>query len=186
MDSSDSNSLDVLIDKLSSGDSAAAEEVFQTYAPSLRSLVRKMLPPNLRSKFDSADVVQSVFADLWQGFQEAGWRFASPAHLRAFLIQVTRNRFIDRLRQTGHHPTLQALDGELEQVPAAGDRPSEVAQADELWQRLLTICPPQHRVLLELRRAGHTFDEIARATGLHEGSVRRVLYDLARKLAAKS
>ncbi len=49
-------------------------------------VVRRMLPAQLRSKFDSHDVVQSVWADLLHGFRESGWRFADAAHLKAFLV----------------------------------------------------------------------------------------------------
>jgi RNA polymerase sigma-70 factor (ECF subfamily) len=184
----ESDSLDLLLAKLSSGDGEAAEEVFHTYEPCLRALVRRMLPLNLRSKFDSDDVLQSVFADLWQGFREAGWRFASSAHLRAFLIKVTRNRFIDRVRENSKQEGQPPLDAAsaLDQLAAADARPSEVAQADELWERMLALCPVQHRRLLELRRGGHSLADIAATTGLHESSVRRILYDLARRLATHS
>ena len=61
------DALDNLLGKLSSGDDAAAEEVFRTYEPYLRVIVRRMLPPPMRSKFDSVDVVQSVWADVLRG-----------------------------------------------------------------------------------------------------------------------
>src|SRR5947208_6668606 len=96
-----SKSLDLLLEKLCSGDGAAAEQVFLAYEPYLRKVVRRQLPPRLRAKFDSVDVVQSVWADVLHGFREAGWRFADRDHLRAFLVKVTRHRFIDRYRQ--HH-----------------------------------------------------------------------------------
>src|SRR5262249_55417734 len=83
-----------LLEKLCSGDPVAAERVFVAFEPYLRMVVRKKLPPRLRAKFDSIDVVQSVWADLLRGFREAGWRFADEAHLRAFLVKLTRNRFI--------------------------------------------------------------------------------------------
>ena len=62
-------------------------------------MVRRQLSPPLRAKFDSVDVVQSVWADVLDGFRRAGWRFTDVAHLRAFLVKATRNRFIDRFRQ---------------------------------------------------------------------------------------
>ncbi len=46
------------------------------------------------------------------------------------------------------------------------------------------LCPPAHRDLLELKRQGFPLAEIAARTGLHESSVRRIVYDLQRKLAA--
>src|SRR5579884_2591387 len=91
--------LDSLLERLTAGDPAAAEEVFRAYEPYLRMVVRRQLPAWLRPKFDSLDVVQSVWADLLDGFRAGGWRFADAAHLRAFLVKVTQNRFIERLRQ---------------------------------------------------------------------------------------
>ena len=73
--------LDALLEKLTSGDAEAAEQVFRTYEPYLRLVVRRQLSPELRAKFDSLDVVQSVWAHLLQGFREAGWCFADTAHL---------------------------------------------------------------------------------------------------------
>jgi DNA-directed RNA polymerase specialized sigma24 family protein len=72
----------------------------------------------------------------------------------------------------------------LEVLPASYQpRPSEVVQADELWEKMLTLCPPAHRELLRLKRQGLSLVEISVRTGLHEGSVRRVLRRLARQLA---
>jgi RNA polymerase sigma-70 factor (ECF subfamily) len=187
-DSSAGPSLDLLLEKLCRGDADAAEQVFTAYEPYLRLVVRRQLSPSLRSKFDSIDVVQSVWADVLHGFREAGWRFADAAHLRSFLVKATRNRFIDRLRQ--HRNALAVEEplgiGDTASTPVSSQpRPSEVAQADELWTQMLDLCPPEHRPLLELKRQGLPLAEIAARTGLHPSSVRRILYDLARHLAQR-
>jgi RNA polymerase sigma-70 factor (ECF subfamily) len=178
---------DELLAKLSSGDPAAAEAVFRAYEPYLRMVVRRQLPAHLRGKFDSSDIVQSIWADLLDGFRNAGWRFADAAHLRAFLVRVTHNRFLDRLRQhqraLAHERPLG--DADPGGLPDAGQpHPSEVVQARDLWERLLALCPPAHRGLLELKRQGLPLADIAARTGLHPSSVRRILYDLARRLDA--
>jgi RNA polymerase sigma-70 factor (ECF subfamily) len=180
--------LAALLEKLTSGDTAAAEQVFRSYEPYLRMVVRRQLPERLRAKLDSADIVQSAWADVLDGFRTAGWRFADVAHLRAFLVKVTGNRFLERLRQ--HRPALDrerpfgGADGEAA-APSGDPRPSEEAQANELWQQMLRLCPPAHRELLRLRRQGLSLAEVAARTGLHEGSVRRFLYDLEKRLAAR-
>jgi RNA polymerase sigma-70 factor (ECF subfamily) len=177
--------LGLLLEKLCQGDTAAAEQVFLTYEPYLRLVVRRQLSAHLRAKFDSIDIVQSVWADVLDGFRAAGWRFSDVAHLRAFLVKATRNRFIDRVRQHQRaleHETPLPAGGVLE-LPATGPRPSEVAQAGELWVHLLALCPPEHHELLRLKRQGLLLAEIAARTGLHESSVRRILYELARRLA---
>jgi RNA polymerase sigma-70 factor (ECF subfamily) len=178
--------LDALLESLCCGDVHAAEQVFLVYEPILRKVVRRRLPAQLRSKFDSVDIVQSIWADLLRGFRDAGWRFASAAHLRAFLVKVTRNRFIDRCRTH-----LSALEREQalaagalkELLPARAPEPPEVAEANDLWDQMLRYCPPAHRDLLSLRRQGLSVAEIAAHSGLHEDSIRRILRDLARQLA---
>ena len=97
--------LDALLAELSSGDAVAAEKVFVAYEPYLRMVVRRQLSDSLRAKFDSVDIVQSVWADLLGHFRDSKYRFRDAEHLRAFLVRVTRNRFIDRLRQ--HRPQLE-------------------------------------------------------------------------------
>src|SRR4051794_36248448 len=155
--------LESLLAQLCSGDMGVAEQVFLAFEPYLRKAVRRQLPPPLRAKFDSADVLQSVWADVLRGFREAGWRFVDADHLRGFLFVATRNRLIDRIRQ--HQ---RAADGE---EPLGGDRPydppsphprpSEVAVAGDLWERIQDRCPPEHRPILGLRRQGYSLAEIA-------------------------
>jgi RNA polymerase sigma-70 factor (ECF subfamily) len=181
-----SDPLEKLLEQLSQGDVAAAERVFLAYEPYLRKVVRRLLPAQLRARFDSIDIVQSVWADLFDKLHAAGWRFEDAAHLQAFLVRVTRNRFLDRARQ--HHTSAareQPIPYEdlAELSPSPLPRPSEVAQAEELWEQMLALCPPEHRDVLWLRRQGTPMPEIAARTGLHVGSVRRLLRTLARRLA---
>jgi RNA polymerase sigma-70 factor (ECF subfamily) len=178
--------LESILLQLSSGDAEAARSVFLAYEPYLRMVVRRQLTPALRVKFDSLDIVQSVWADLITGFQAGRWQFAGPEQLRAFLVRVTRNRLIDRVRQQRQALRVeQRLDvNDLRELPQLGTpRVGERLEAEEMWQRLLRLCPAAHRPLLELKQQGLSLAEIAARTGLHEGSVRRILYNLASRLA---
>src|SRR3954451_14333915 len=178
--------LDLLLERLTQGEADAAEEIFQTFEPVLRTMVRRWLTPKLRVKFDSMDVVQSVWADVLDDFREAGYRFTHRDHLRAYLTRVTYNHFVNNCRQNRRAIEHERpfSDGELRGLPPSDQpRPSEVVQADELWMMLRDLCRPAHRDLLQLKRQGFPIAEIAARTGLHEGSVRRILYNLARRLA---
>ena len=179
--------LDTLLVKLKNGEDAAAARVFRDYEPYLRAMVRRRLTPALRAKFDSMDVVQSAWAGVLEGYRAEGWRFGDRDHLRAFLARVTYNHFFTHCRRVG-----PALDrerpmpaAEAPELPASAlPRPSQEAQAGEMWEAMLRLCPPAHREVLALKRQGLAAGEIAARTGFHEGSVRRILYELARRLAA--
>jgi RNA polymerase sigma-70 factor (ECF subfamily) len=179
--------LDDVLEKLSGGDDAAAEQVFVRYEPYLRKVIRRLLPDRLRGKFDTMDILQSAWRDVLQAFRKAGYKFTSANQLRAFLVTSTRNRFIDRFRQQDrlarleeHLPTKS-----LEQLPAGAQAsPSAEMEADDLWRRMLRLCPPEHQPILRLKRQGMALEDIAAQTGLHPGSVRRILRNLASQIAA--
>jgi RNA polymerase sigma-70 factor (ECF subfamily) len=183
-----SSALDQLLARLCSGDPAAAEHAFLAFEPYLRQVVRRLLPGRLRPKFDSADIVQSVWSDLLKGFRGGGWHFVDAQHLRAFLVQATRNRFFDRYRREDRAarreepltaPVLDSL------TAAKGPTPSANLRVDELRRRLWAACPPEHQAVLHLRLEGFEADEIAAQTGMHPGSVRRILRGLACRLASE-
>jgi RNA polymerase sigma factor (sigma-70 family) len=177
----DGKTLDTMLERLNSGDAAAIENAFLTYEPYLRMMVRRQLSAPLRARFDSADIVQSVWARLLLGLRGGRWYFADAAHLRGFLVTAARNHFLNRAGRACL-ARQQALAG-ADQLPSPQPGPHEVAQADELWERMVELCPLAHRELLRLKREGLPLAEIAARTGLHESSVRRILYDLARCLA---
>jgi RNA polymerase sigma-70 factor (ECF subfamily) len=184
-----SEPLDDVLAQLCSGDKAASQQVFLTFEPYLRKVVRRHLPPSLRAKLDSTDILQSVWADVLSGFREAGWRFVDADHLRGFLFIATRNRLIDRIRQyqkamDREEPLDQGNESRFLSSPQP--RPSEIAQARDLWEQIQARCPPQHRPILGLKRQGHSLAEIGERTGLHPDSVRRILRTLARNMVFKS
>ncbi len=178
--------LDQLLDRLNARDLAAAEQVFREYEPYLRMLVRRQLRPALRQKFDSMDVVQSVWADLIEGLCDKNWAFEDRARLQAFLSRLARNRFLDRCRRFRPALDHESIDepGGVAELQSNDPRPSQLAERDEVWERILALCPPGHDEVLRCKRMGLTCQEIAARTGLHEGSVRRILYELARRYAA--
>jgi RNA polymerase sigma-70 factor (ECF subfamily) len=177
--------LEALLEKLNRGDLQAADQVLAAYEPYLRMVVRRHLPDRLRGKLDSLDVVQSVWVHVLHGLRQARWHFPDAPRLRAFLVRVARRRLLSRARH--YHTALECEQPgatDLDVLPAAAQpRPSEVAQANELWQKMLDLCPPEHHALLRLRRTGLPLGEVASRTGLHEGSVRRILRRLASQLA---
>ncbi len=179
--------LDLLVERLAHGDLAAAELLVAAYEPYLLMVVRRYLPDPLRAKFDSVDVVQSVWVHALQALRDGAWRITDRASLRALLVTVARRRLVSRFRHLRTALEREQPGGaDLEGLAASNQpRPSEVVQAEDLWERMLALCPPAHHELLRLRRQGFPLEEIAARTGMHEGSVRRVVRRLARQLALR-
>ncbi|MFO0949045.1 MAG: sigma-70 family RNA polymerase sigma factor [Planctomycetota bacterium] len=179
--------MDDLLESLTKGDDAATEQVFHRCEPLLRMIIRRQLSRKMRTQFDSEDIVQSVWADLVVGFRAGRWKFESSAELRAFLVRAAKNRLIDRMRQANASSSNRRFaSDQIGELPAlSGPTPSEFAQANDAWTNLLALCPPAHRAIVEMKRDGKSIREIADANQLHPSSVRRILYELARRLGDK-
>jgi RNA polymerase sigma-70 factor (ECF subfamily) len=177
--------VDALLDRIGRGEVEAADALFQAYTPYLRAIVRRQLSDRLRSQFDSADVVQSVWVQVVRQLGRDGWQVGSEDQLRALLATIARRRLISRVRRHDARPDEVAPPAcGLDAISAdRSARPSEEAQAGDLWADMLRLCPPEHRTILRLKRDGLSLAEIAGRTGLHEGSVRRILRRLSRDLA---
>lgn len=165
-------------------DVEAVAAMFAAYAPYLRAIVRCQMSEQMRGKFDSVDVVQSVWVHVLRQIGRDGWQLTDERQVRALLATIARRRLITRVRRhtSGIEPN-QSF-GDFDSLPQTNQpRPSEVAQASDMWETLLALCPEEHRPVLHLRREGLPLPEIASRTGLHEGSVRRILRRLASDMA---
>jgi RNA polymerase sigma-70 factor (ECF subfamily) len=171
--------IETVLGRVNSGDAAAAEQLHAAYAAYVRAVVRRRLSARLRTRLDSADVAQSVWVQVVRRIG-AGWRVETEHELRAVLAVIARRRVATRARARAPDSCGSALAA----LPAAREpTPSQVAGATDLWDRMLALCPPEHRDVLRLRRDGLPLAEVAARTGLHEGSVRRILRRLFRALA---
>lgn len=179
---------DDLVGMVNRREAAAAEALFQAYTPYLRAIVRRNLSDRLRGQFDSSDVVQSVWVQVVKQLGRDGWRVPDEDRLRGLLATIARRRLISKVRRLGASADDARPDAEQWEAVQADNqpRPSEEAQATDLWGQMLEVCPPEHRPVLALRRQGLSSEEIAARTGLHEGSVRRILRQVARRLAMAS
>lgn len=179
--------LDDVLGQLNRGELEVAEALFRAYTPYLRAIVRRQLSDRLRSQFDSTDVVQSVWVQVVKHLGQDGWPIGNEEQLRGLLATIAKRRLFNRIRKDDHGADAQEVkfDAWDDVSQQRYERASEVAQADETWSRMLALCPPEHQQILHLRREGLLLDEIAARTGLHEGSVRRILRKLAREMALR-
>jgi len=168
-----------LMQRVHQGDEDAAWELLDEYGPHVINVVRRVLTSRVRSKADSTDFAQSVWASFFANRSTAD-RFDRPDALMAYLAQVARNKVgeeLRRLNQTQKYDIARekSLDGSasfaVELLFSDDMSPSQTAFSNELMAGL----PAHYMNVVRMRNAGASFEEIADASGLAERTVRRIL-----------
>lgn len=156
-----------LLTRIASRDEAALGELYDRHSRLLYSLALRIL----RDAGHAEDVLQEAFVLVWTRVQTYNPSLGAPI---AWLVRITRNRAIDRLRTLGSR--LRA-DGEA--VPATvieGDTPEDQASLNERWRaasRALESLPPEQRLLVEdAYFLGLSHGELAERHGLPLGTVK--------------
>ena len=172
-----------LIARLRDGDQEAAWKLVEQYGPHILRTVRRKLNRELRSKFDSQDFVQAVWASFFADDGRVD-HLESPAQLIALLAAIARHKIIDQIRKrmmTQKHDVRRersmhdSIAPQGANVAAQDPTPSEIVIAREQWDRLLDQQPDHYRQIVELRFRGETLTAIAEQLNLNERTVRRVL-----------
>jgi RNA polymerase sigma factor (sigma-70 family) len=169
-----------LLARVSAGNEAAIELLYQRYGGTCFALARRILDDTQLAE----DVVQQVFLAIWQGTGYDARRGA----VSTWLLSVTHHKAVDSVRREGTRRKRLANEQTLLEVAAAGPGPE-----DEAWSRLraartrdaLRVLPAEQReVLLLAYYGGYTQREIAEMTGLPLGTVKSRTLTALRRLRA--
>lgn len=178
--------------RIHQGDQEAARELLTRYEAEVRLVVRRQLPRLLRSRFDSLDFLQSVWGSFFRRMRDAPTEFEDSRHLVAFLARAAKNKVIDEYRRAAsrkqdmHREEPLWSDGRQTQDLADSiDSPSEVAQAREVYGRLLDLLPEERQAILKLKADGLSSKDIGTRLGMSERTVQRVLEDLRRRVESE-
>jgi RNA polymerase sigma factor (sigma-70 family) len=181
------------LDRIRAGDEAAGRELIARYEAQVRLVVRRQLPRLLRSRFDSLDFLQSVWASFFRRLRAGPDQFEDPRYLVAFLARVARNKVVDQYRRAAtlkhdmrREETLSSANSHAQEPAAEQDTASEVAEAHEAFDRLRDLLPADRRGILRLKLEGLSTREIGQQLGLSERTVRRALEDLRRRADAEA
>ena len=178
-----------LMQRVRAGCPEAARQLLDRYGRYLVRVVRRKLHSKLRSKFDSGDFVQSVWASFF-ALDLGNYQFDCPEALAGFLAILARNKVVEEVRHRLHtlkrdvsreHSLYGPFGREAHEVPTREPRPSEIAVAQEQWDLLLEDQPEHCQRILDLLRQGHTPGEVAQELGLNIKTVRRLVCKLARR-----
>lgn len=175
----DPRELQRLLAAVREGDTVACAELYNLFGPVVRAAVRQRLHPQLRTRFDSLDFVQDVWASFWKDAAEPR-EFPTAQALVRFLTRIAEYKVVEVFRQRfeGRKDDIRRerpIDGVSEGVAAGGGSPSQLAIAGEEWERILSRFTPGHRVILERLREGHSEKDIARLANVGLRTVERVV-----------
>lgn len=196
--------LATLLTRLRLGDESAASEILNRYEAQVRLVVRRCLPRILRSRFDSQDIMQSVWRSFFQrlrgeepencmkpepGEDDTNLEFNDSSQLFAFLSRMARNKVIDQYRRETSQKadihrlqTIHNVQGSEVDPEDVAESPAQLVEAADELSHWRSLVPQERQQLLDLKADGHSSKEIGDRLGISERTVQRVLEDLRVRL----
>ncbi len=178
------------------GDEAAARELLDRFGEEILYVARGRLRRALRSQVDSTDIVQSIWKSLFAKDAPPLQKFENSRHFVGYLAGMARNKVNEEHRRRaqtrkydmGREEPLYVRRGDQEfvrEVRGPGPTPSQHAQANDRLAQILHGRSALERDVVELRRDGLTYDEIATRLAVHEATVRRIVEAIRLRLEAR-
>lgn len=143
------------------------KQLLTAYQPYIRSLAEQSVPMQLRPRLDASDLAQET---LLRGTAQLNqFQGQTEAELLAWLRQILQNLVVDWVR----HHTAEKRDVRREielnePVPDDDGTPSQIYRKKEENERLtaaMQLLSDDHRIVIELRNRGLTFEEIGEQIG---------------------
>jgi RNA polymerase sigma factor (sigma-70 family) len=184
------NEFEQLMERMRQGCPEAAREILERYGEAIRHVVRRRMDKRLRPIYDSLDFCQNVWASFFHDLREK-YTFHTPEELISFLSGVAHRKIVDAYRKrvgTLDKPRQQPelLRTQTDNDP--GNEPlvrqttaSQLAMAEEQWQRMLAGQPPRLRQALQMLRDGYEHGEVAECLGVHPKMLQRLLQSLQKR-----
>lgn len=178
------NDADALFTRAKAGDQSAWDELYRACQPKLVRAVRRRLNLPMRSLYDSTDFV----GDVWESLvaKQEKFDFDSIDSLLAFMAKSAQRKVVDAYRRrntlkndAARERPIETGDEDRDREPASTDpTPSTIVSFEEDVERLTAGLDREQREAVDLKRAGHTNEEIAGRLGWHLRKVQRFFQHL--------
>src|SRR4029453_6749109 len=150
-----------LLDRIARRDQAALAELYDRHCRLLFSLILRIL----RDRGEAEDVLQGVFVRVWDRADSYNPSLGTPS---AWLVRISRNRAIDRLRSRTvragiHAPEVDRPEQTADPAPEADpERYAASLEERRVIVEALAALPPEQRLLIESAfYEGYTQSELA-------------------------
>ena len=163
----DSGELDSLLSRTAAGDRAAFAELYRRTSARLLGVCVRMLV----DRREAEEVLQEAYVSVWQ---RAGSFDPALAGAMTWLVSLTRNKAIDRLRQHRAPPADPAV--ELDAIPDEAATPAARAERSEEYRRLEQCMeqlePQQRGSIREAFFGGLTYNVLAERAKVPLGTMK--------------
>lgn len=163
----DKEELSQLLSRIGLGDRAAFAELYRRTSPRLLGVCVRMLA----DRREAEEVLQEAFVTVWRRSHTF-----DPARASAmtWLVALTRNKAIDRLRQ--HHSAHEASPAEIETLADEEPTPAVRAERGEEYRRLEQCMeklePQQRGSIQEAFFTGLTYTALAERAKVPLGTMK--------------
>jgi RNA polymerase sigma-70 factor (ECF subfamily) len=175
-----------LLRRYRAGDDDAATALYRRYAGRLLGLATARTSPELQTRLDPEDIVQSVFRTFFR--RAALGEYEIPAGEELWKLFLVIGLY--KVRAAAVHHRAAMRDVRQTEPGAATEGMAETPDDVALNTLRLTIdemlapLPPHYRDVVRLRVDGFEVADIAARTGRAKRSVERILQEFRRKLQA--
>jgi RNA polymerase sigma-70 factor (ECF subfamily) len=178
-----------LLRRFQRGEAGAATLLYLRYAARITSLAGTQRGPNLASRFDPDDIVQSIFRTFFRRAAEGQYDVPEGEDLWKLFLVIA----LHKVRDACSFHRAAKRDVRVTRSIEASDcgcatRTSQdeigLAELKMVVDELLGGLPATQRVIVELRIDGCQVDEIARKTGRSRRTVERGLQEFRAQLGA--
>jgi RNA polymerase sigma factor (sigma-70 family) len=175
--------LQQLLQQVTAGSEDAARQLFEQYGRFLLYLIRQRMHRRLRSRLDSIDIAQDVWASFFAEPLEKRV-FPTTEHFLAYLARLAHSKVTDQVR---HDLAMQKRSAKRETsmddsrcfdkdaLPGPTATPSHIVMARDEWTDFLSKQPLVCQKIFLLMRDGKTNQEIAVELGINDRFIRRVV-----------
>lgn len=156
-----------LIDRVKNRDKAAFGEIYSRFSQIVFNLVYRIL----KDREETEEVVQEIFLQVWK---KAALYDSERGALSTWIINIARNRSIDRLRALGHRDRSMQIDEE--RLNSKYDLSRIIEDREErkkVIQNALDTLPEDQRAAIEMVYFdGYTHVETAERLGEPVGTIK--------------
>jgi len=158
------------IEALLQNDLQVVEEIYQRFAPAIRSHILK----NRGSEDDAADIFQESLIDIYKQAKHKDLQLTCP--FEPFLLLVCKRKWLNEIKKRGHSPVTKLSDDLSdwgEDVFAAAERVSNEEDKARIFLQQFERLGEKCREILRLSLTGHRQEKIAETLGVTYGYLRK-------------